>query len=206
MIENFLECSEYARSIFCDDENIKELKLKAIRDGVPIITDEVLAYMLFMANLINAKTCLEIGTAVGYSTYYLSKNMEVSTIEIDEKRYSTAKETLSDRNVKMYLGDALDILPNIDEKFDFIFIDASKGKYKEFFDLCYNKLNPGGLIFIDNLLFRGYVCNKDYPKRYKTIVRNLTKFIEYLKKYNFSLLPFGDGVGLVVKGDNNEKK
>lgn len=204
MIENFLEASIYARELFIDDEEILSIKEKALDDNVPIITDEVLAYMIYMIKLLKPKNGLEIGTAVGYSTYYLSKYMKTTTIEIDEERYNIAKENLKGRNVDMYLGDALEVLPSIDQKFDFIFIDAAKGKYKDFFNLCYEKLSDNGLIFIDNLLFRGYVTGDEYPKRYKTIVRNLKEFVKYLKKYNFVLLPFGDGVGLVRK-DENEK-
>lgn len=204
MIENFLEASIYARKLFIDDEEILSIKEKALDDNVPIITDEVLAYMIYMIKLLKPKNGLEIGTAVGYSTYYLSKYMKTTTIEIDEERYNIAKENLKGRNVDMYLGDALEVLPSIDQKFDFIFIDAAKGKYKDFFNLCYEKLSDNGLVFIDNLLFRGYVTGDEYPKRYKTIVRNLKEFVKYLKKYNFVLLPFGDGVGLVRK-DENEK-
>lgn len=204
MIENFLEASIYARELFIDDEEILSIKEKALDDNVPIITDEVLAYMIYMIKLLKPKNGLEIGTAVGYSTYYLSKYMKTTTIEIDEERYNIAKENLKGRNVDMYLGDALEVLPSIDQKFDFIFIDAAKGKYKDFFNLCYEKLSDNGLVFIDNLLFRGYVTGDEYPKRYKTIVRNLKEFVKYLKKYNFVLLPFGDGVGLVRK-DENEK-
>lgn len=200
MIENFLECSEYARNLFFDDNDVVNLKKYAIDLNVPIVTDEVLAYMIFMAKSINAQSCLEIGTAVGYSAYYLSKYMKVATIEIDEIRYNKASEVLFGRNVDMHLGDALEVIPTLSDTYDFIFIDAAKGQYRKFFDLCYDKLNEGGLIFIDNLLFRGYVCSKEYPKRYKTIVKNLREFIEYLKKYNFVLLPFGDGVGLIRKG------
>lgn len=200
MIENFLECSEYARSIFNDDDKIIELKKWAIDNSIPIVTEEVLAYMLFMAKNIDAKTCLEIGTAIGYSTYYLSKYMKVTTIEIDKLRYNKACDVLVGRDVSLYLGDALEVIPTLNENYDFIFIDAAKGQYRKFFDLCYAKLNKGGLIFIDNLLFRGYVCSDNYSKRYKTIVKNLREFIEYLKEYNFVLLPFGDGVGLIRKG------
>lgn len=201
MIENFLEASIYARELFIDDEEILSIKEKALDDNVPIITDEVLAYMIYMIKLLKPKNGLEIGTAVGYSTYYLSKYMKTTTIEIDEERYNIAKENLKGRNVDMYLGDALEVLPSIDQKFDFIFIDAAKGKYKDFFNLCYEKLSDNGLIFIDNLLFRGYVTGDEYPKRYRTIVRNLKEFIKYLREYNFVLLPFGDGVGLVRKDE-----
>ena len=121
-----------------------------------------------------------------------------------KKDMKLQKKVLKGRNVKIYNADACEILKDLDEKYDFIFIDAAKGKYLDFFKLCYDKLNYGGLIFIDNILFRGYVCENEYPKRYKTIVKNLREFINYLKKYDFALLPFGDGIGLVRK-EKDEK-
>ncbi|WP_311694944.1 O-methyltransferase [Sneathia sanguinegens] len=199
MIENHLGASNFVRTLFKEDDEIKELKKEALENKIPIVTEEVLAYMIYMLRLIGAKKGLEIGSAVGYSAYYLSKYVELTTIEIDEKRYEIAKKVLKGRNVKIYNADACEILKDLDEKYDFIFIDAAKGKYLDFFKLCYDKLNYGGLIFIDNILFRGYVCENEYPKRYKTIVKNLREFINYLKKYDFALLPFGDGIGLVRK-------
>ena len=199
MIENYLGASNFVRTLFKEDDEIKELKKEALENRIPIVTEEVLAYMIYMLRLIGAKKGLEIGSAVGYSAYYLSKYVELTTIEIDEKRYEIAKKVLKGRNVKIYNADACEILKDLDEKYDFIFIDAAKGKYLDFFKLCYDKLNYGGLIFIDNILFRGYVCENEYPKRYKTIVKNLREFINYLKKYDFALLPFGDGIGLVRK-------
>lgn len=199
MIENYLGASNFVRTLFKEDDEIKELKKEALENKIPIVTEEVLAYMIYMLRLIGAKKGLEIGSAVGYSAYYLSKYVELTTIEIDEKRYEIAKKVLKGRNVKIYNADACDILKDLDEKYDFIFIDAAKGKYLDFFKLCYDKLNYGGLIFIDNILFRGYVCENEYSKRYKTIVKNLREFINYLKKYDFALLPFGDGIGLVRK-------
>ncbi|WP_066729225.1 O-methyltransferase [Sneathia sanguinegens] len=199
MIENYLGASNFVRTLFKEDDEIKELKKEALENKIPIVTEEVLAYMIYMLRLIGAKKGLEIGSAVGYSAYYLSKYVELTTIEIDKKRYEIAKKVLKGRNVKIYNADACEILKDLDEKYDFIFIDAAKGKYLDFFKLCYDKLNYGGLIFIDNILFRGYVCENEYPKRYKTIVKNLREFINYLKKYDFALLPFGDGIGLVRK-------
>ncbi|MEG0398006.1 MAG: O-methyltransferase, partial [Cetobacterium sp.] len=92
-------------------------------------------------------------------------------------------------------------IKKLDDVYDFVFIDASKGQYMEFFKDSYKLLAPGGIIFIDNIMFRGYLY-KEYPKRFKTIVKRLDSFIEYLyENHNFVLLPFGDGIGLLKKED-----
>ena len=98
------------------------------------------------------------------------------------------------------MGDALEKIDGIDKAFDFIFIDASKGQYKKFFDLTYPKLSENGIIFIDNILFRGLSIEEEVPKRYRTISKKLNEFIDYLSEnHDFVLLPFGDGIGLVKK-------
>ena len=214
MIENFIESSKYAQNLFkIRNEIIQDIKNESLDENVPIITDEVLNYMIFTARNIKARNILEIGTATGYSGLFLAQIANenggfLTTMEIDEIRYGKAVENfkklgLFEKN-KMIFGDALEEIPKLDKnvKYDFIFIDASKGQYLKFFEKSYELLNENGIIFIDNLMFRGLVAadKEEIPKRYKTIVRRLKEFIEKLnEEYNFVLLPFGDGVGIVRK-------
>ena len=214
MIENFIESSKYAQNLFkIKNEIVQEIKKESLEQNVPIITDEVLKYMIFTARNIKARNILEIGTATGYSGLFLAQIANensgfLTTMEIDEIRYGKAVENfkklgLFEKN-KMIFGDALEEIPQLDKnmKYDFIFIDASKGQYLKFFEMSYELLNENGIIFIDNLMFRGLVAadKEEIPKRYKTIVKRLKEFIEKLnEEYNFVLLPFGDGVGIVKK-------
>ena len=214
MIENFMESSKYAQNLFkIRNEIIQDIKNESLDENVPIITDEVLNYMIFTARNIKARNILEIGTATGYSGLFLAQLANensgfLTTMEIDEIRYRKAMENfkklgLFEKN-KMIFGDALEEIPKLDKnvKYDFIFIDASKGQYLKFFEMSYELLNENGIIFIDNLMFRGLVATdkEEIPKRYKTIVKRLKEFIEKLnEEYNFVLLPFGDGVGIVKK-------
>ena len=214
MIENFIESSKYAQNLFkIKNEIIQDIKNESLDENVPIITDEVLNYMIFTARNIKAENILEIGTATGYSGLFLAQLANensgfLTTMEIDEIRYRKAMENfkklgLFEKN-KMIFGDALEEIPKLDKnvKYDFIFIDASKGQYLKFFEMSYELLNENGIIFIDNLMFRGLIAadKEEIPKRYKTIVKRLKEFIEKLnEEYNFVLLPFGDGVGIVKK-------
>lgn len=214
MIENFIESSKYTQNLFkIKNEIVQEIKNGSLEQNVPIITDEVLKYMIFTARNIKARNILEIGTATGYSGLFLAQIANendgfLTTMEIDEIRYRKAVENfkklgLFEKN-KMIFGDALKEIPKLDKnmKYDFIFIDASKGQYLKFFEMSYELLNENGIIFIDNLMFRGLVAadKEEIPKRYKTIVKRLKEFIEKLnEEYNFVLLPFGDGVGIVKK-------
>ena len=220
MLENFIESSKYSQNLFqTEDEKIVGIEKESLENNVPIITKEVLNFMIFTAKGIKARNILEIGTATGYSGIFLGKIANenggtFTSIEIDEKRYNKAVENFEkvgilDKN-RLILGDALEKIPEIAqieenskrETFDFIFIDAAKGQYMKFFEMCYDLLIENGIIFIDNIMFRGLVTSeeKDIPKRYKTIVNRLKQFIEKLNyEYDFVLLPFGDGVGLVRK-------
>lgn len=208
MLEELKEASEYIiGKIKETDPLILELEEFAKIHNVPIVTKEVAKYLEFMIKTHNIKNVLEIGTAIGYSGILMARLIEknggtLTTIEIDEERYNQAKENFSKSNltnVKMILGDATEEIEKLNDNYDFIFIDASKGQYKKFFEDSYKMLNENGIVFIDNIMFRGYLY-KEYPKRFKTIVRKLDEFIDYLySNFDFTLLDFGDGVGLVYK-------
>ena len=214
MLEELKQANEYIVSKIKEkDQLILDMEQFAEENNVPIVTKEVAEYLKFMVDLNKSKNILEIGTAIGYSGIIMAKASEkyggkLTTIEIDEERYKQAEENFSKAgidNVKLILGDGLEEIKKLEAGFDFIFIDAAKGKYKEFFEDSYKLLADGGLIFIDNIMFRGYLY-KEYPKRFKTIVRKLNEFIDYLyENYpGFTLLPFGDGIGLLQK--NSRKR
>lgn len=210
MLEELKEANEYIiNKIKEKDELILEMEAFAKEHNVPIVTKEVAEYLKFIVKSYGFKNILEVGTAIGYSGIIMAKEItdrggKLYTIEIDDERYKQAQENFKKSgltNIVSIKGDALEEIKKIDEKFDFAFIDASKGHYLEFFEDSYNLLNEGGIIFIDNIMFRGYLY-KEYPKRFKTIVKRLNSFIDYLYSREggtFSLLPFGDGVGLYLK-------
>lgn len=215
MLEELREANEYIKSKIVEkNEHVLEMERYAEEHNVPIISKEVAEYLAFLIRERQPKHILEVGAAIGYSGIIMARelgeNSKLTTIEIDEERKSVAEANFAKADLKigeieLILGDAGEVIPTLnDEKFDFIFIDAAKGQYKKFFDDSYSRLEEGGMIFIDNIMFRGYLY-REFPSKFKTIVRKLDEFITYLyANYNFVLLPFGDGVGLVIK--NSEKK
>lgn len=210
MLEELKEANQYIVSkIKEEDKLILEMEEFAKIHNVPIITKEIAEYIKFLLDDDRIKNVLEVGTAIAYSGIIMASIIakcdgKLYTIEIDEDRYNIAQENIKKSNLNniiSILGDAKDEINKIDEKFDFIFIDASKGQYMKFFEDSLPKLNKNGMIFIDNIMFRGYLY-KEYPKRFKTIVKRLDDFINNLytrNDGNFVLLPFGDGVGLFRK-------
>ena len=214
MIENFELATKFAQNLFeIEDERILAIENEAILNKVPIITRDVLKYMLFVARSEKSSNILEIGTATGYSGIFLAQvaaenKGNFTSIEIDENRYSEAVNNFKEMDLlnsknSLILGDALEEIPklyDLNKKYDFIFMDAAKGQYRNFFKLLFPILSENGIMFIDNLLFRGMVTleSEDIPKRYKTIVTRLKVFIEELNENkNFVLLPFGDGIGII---------
>ena len=214
MIENFELATKFAQNLFeIEDERILAIENEAILNKVPIITRDVLKYMLFIARSEKSSNILEIGTATGYSGIFLAQvaaenKGNFMSIEIDENRYSEAVNNFKEMDLlnsknNLILGDALEEIPklyDLNKKYDFIFMDAAKGQYRNFFKLLFPILSENGIMFIDNLLFRGMVTleSEDIPKRYKTIVTRLKVFIEELNENkNFVLLPFGDGIGII---------
>ncbi|MEG0068178.1 MAG: O-methyltransferase [Cetobacterium sp.] len=207
MLDELKDANEYIVSKIKEtDTLILEMEAFALEHNVPIVTKEVAEYLKFLVESHNFKNILEIGTAIGYSGTIMGRvakanGGKLTTIEIDEIRYQQALENFKkaglENNINAILGDGVEEIKKLDEKFDFIFIDASKGHYMEFFNDSFERLSDNGIIFIDNIMFRGYLY-KEYPKRFKTIVRRLNEFIDYLyAHHNFVLLPFGDGIGLV---------
>ncbi len=207
MIDDLIKANEYVVSkIIEKDKVILEMEEYAKEHNVPIVTKEVAEYLKFMIKSNKSKNILEVGTAIGYSGSVMlqgNEDVKITTIEIDEDRYNEARENFEkmgySSRVNQILGDALVEIPKLNDTFDFIFIDAAKGKYMDFYKDSYKLLKKDGIIFIDNIMFRGYLYN-EYPKRFRTIVRKLNEFIEYLhENEDFVLLPFGDGIGLVKK-------
>ena len=150
---------------------------------------------------------LEIGTAVGYSAIcfseFLAENGEIDTIERETDRVKEAKENIKraevDKKINIFEGDAVEILPTINEKYDAVFIDAAKGKYPFFLKEALRMLKPTGYIFADNILYKGYVLS-DYNKhKQRTAVRNLREYIkETTENPNLEteILEVGDGLAI----------
>ncbi|WP_300452903.1 O-methyltransferase [Fusobacterium sp.] len=210
MLEELKDANSYIiGKIEEKDSLILEMEDFAHENNVPIVTKEVAEYLKFIVKTHKVKNILEVGTAIGYSGILMAKEIveqdgKLYTIEIDEERYNQAQENIKKsvlNNIVSIKGDAVEEIKKIEENFDFVFIDASKGHYMDFFEDSIKLLNKNGIIFIDNIMFRGYLY-KEYPKRFKTIVKRLDSFIDSLYKRedgDFVLLPFGDGVGLFYK-------
>lgn len=189
------------------EDKLKQIKKKALEEHIPIIMDDTLFEIEKRMEKEPPKKILEIGTAVGYSAIcfskFLAENGKIDTIERDEERVKEAKQNIKEMNlddkINIYVGDAVEILPNLDDKYDMIFIDAAKGKYPFFLAEALRMLDLNGTIFADNILYKGYVMS-DYNKhKQRTAVRNLREYIQETTEnplLDTEILEVGDGLAI----------
>ncbi|OXT07673.1 methyltransferase [Thermoanaerobacterium thermosaccharolyticum] len=194
---------------------LKDIENYANENFIPIIKPEVARFLETIVKIKQPQNILEIGTAIGYSSIIMLKaykNAKVLTIEKDIDMAEMAKinfikASLIDR-VELVKGDALEVLPCLSNKYDLIFIDASKGHYKEFFDESLRVLNDDGILICDNILYKGYVTNEVHVKhKRRTIVYRMRDFISYVldrKDITTTIIPIGDGLSISVKEEKND--
>jgi len=188
-------------------EELEKIKQKALEEHIPIIMDDTLEIVDKILKDLKPRKILEIGTAVGYSAMcfseYLQECGRIDTIERDEERVKQAKENIIkvgvENKINIYEGDAVEILPTLNEKYDMIFIDAAKGKYPFFLKEALRMLNDKGIILADNVLYKGYVMS-DYNKhKQRTAVRNLREYIHDVTEnpnLETEILEVGDGLAI----------
>ena len=185
----------------------------AKENNVPIVRPKTLELLLNTIKQNNSKRILEIGTAIGFSGLQMLLNSDatLTTIEKNEKSYNIAKDNFvrlgfSDR-VTQILGDAKDVLQELaskNEKFDFVFLDGPKGQYLSYLPILNELLVDGGIIFADDVLFRGLVQGDAWPEhRIRSLVINLRKYLKEVNTPPFSsvLYELEDGVCITTKGE-----
>ena len=186
---------------------LEKIKQKALEEHIPIIMDETLEVIEKYLSKNKPNRILEIGTAVGYSaicfTQFLAENGVIDTIEREADRVEEAKKNIKlaevEDKINIYEGYAVEILPTLNQQYDVVFIDAAKGKYPFFLKESLRMINKNGIIFADNILYKGYVMS-DYNKhKQRTAVRNLREYIKEVSEnpnLETEILEVGDGLAI----------
>ncbi len=178
--------------------------------GFPTILTDGLTELLLMLSIKNPKTLLELGTSTGCSSIAMLKSLKdlkIVTVEkipeIQAQAIENFKKFGVEGRVESLLGDSIEVVKNLTQKFDFIFLDCNKSAYVKLFPMLKNLLNDGGVIFADNVLFRGYVSGEnETPKQYKSLVRNLNDYNQLVANDKDMLTCFfdvGDGIAVSYK-------
>ena len=194
-----------------NDTDFIDIRKYAIENNVPIMNSQTKEFIISVLVIAKPRRILELGTAIGYSSLCFKKytGADITTIELDKNTAEIAKRNFEKYNVSVNLinDDAMKALRNIDQGFDFVFIDANKSRYLDYFKITSKLLNKGGIIIADNVLFRGEVCNDNImEKRKNTLVKRLRNFLAYitdLEDFKTSIIPIGDGLTLSVRRDND---
>ena len=194
-------------------ETILEMEQYAKEENVPIIEKDSIKFIMKYIKLNHVKSILEVGTAIGYSAILMAsagEEVEVTTIEKDEKRYLEALKNVKkcnlEKKIEVVFQDAVDV-NLVGRKYDLIFIDAAKSQYKKYFEKFSNYLNPNGVIISDNINFHGLVGNRngDLSKNLNSMVAKLEDYIEFLKEnkeYTTKFYDIGDGLSLSFKNED----
>lgn len=191
---------------------LNDIEEMAKKDNVPIIRTEMQSLLKLLLAMRQPSNILEVGTAVGFSALLMSEyapaDCHITTIEKYEKRIPIAKANFKkagkQEQVTLLEGDAVQILSDLKESYDFIFMDAAKGQYINFLPDIMRLLNTGGILVSDNVLQDGDIIESKYAvtRRNRTIHTRMRDYLYELKHMEnlvTSILPVGDGVTVSVK-------
>jgi len=164
-------------------------------------------FLELISRLVSPKYILEIGTFTGYSAVCLAKGLQhggiLHTIELREEDAATAQKYFTQAgasNIRLHVGNAMEIIPTFNETFDLVFLDAEKREYLEYYNLVFDKVSAGGFIFADNILWSGKVLIKEDSNDYSTKgIKKFNDFVKDDKRVEKVILPIRDGLMILRK-------
>jgi predicted O-methyltransferase YrrM len=164
-----------------------------------------------ISQMINPRRILEIGTFTGYSAINLAMGLfslpaeegVLHTIEVDPEQETIIRkyfrEAGIEKKVILHIGEAMKIIPTLDETWDLVYIDADKPNYLNYYDLVIDRVRPGGFILADNTLWDGKVLNPNTRSRDTHGIIDFNEFVLADKRVENLLLPFRDGLMIIRK-------
>lgn len=198
------------------NQKLWRMRLDSENRYVPIMQRDVESLMITYLKTLRPSEILEIGTAIGYSLTVMAETVPEShivSLEKDLLMYKKATETVEqfglEERVSIIRGDARKSLVSLKEEvldgkrrpFEFVFIDASKSHYREFWDIIMDIIRPGSIIMCDNVLMRGMTIDDSYDiyNKHKTNIRKMRAFLDHITGLGYAdtaVLPVGDGVSV----------
>ncbi len=189
-----------------------ELQETAYTEGFPVIKNATARFLATIIALKRPEKILEIGCCIGFSASLMSEFMagggHITTIDRYDIMIDRAKQTFKEmeleKKITLLEGDALEILSEMDEKFDLIFMDAAKGQYIQFLPHCVRMLNKGGALIADDIFQNGYIAmeRQDIPRRQRTTYTRMRRFLHSALNSEglvSTIIPVDDGLLLSTK-------
>lgn len=198
---------------------LEAIESEALSTYVPIIRKEMQSFLKVLLTIQKPMRILEVGTAVGFSALLMSEyapaRCEITTIENYEKRIPIARNNFKragkESQITLLEGDAMEVLPTLDEPYDFIFMDAAKGQYIHYMPEVMRLLKTGGTLVSDNVMQDGNIIESRFAveRRDRTIHSRMREYLYELKHHEellTSIIPLGDGVAVSVKLNKKDTK
>ena len=195
---------------------LDQIEKEALDTFVPIIRKEMQSFLKMFLSVSKPMRILEVGTAVGFSAILMAEygpaDCRITTIENYEKRIPIAKENFKragkESQITLLEGDAADVLKELDEPYDLIFMDAAKGQYIHFMPDVLRLLKPGGILVSDNVLQDGDIIESHFAvtRRNRTIHKRMRDYLYELthnEELVTAVLPIGDGITVSSKKENS---
>lgn len=193
-------------------EILDKIEKEALDSYVPIIRKEMQTFLKMFLSVTRPMNILEVGTAVGFSAILMAEynpaDCRITTIENYEKRIPIARENFKragkEHQITLIEGDATEILKQLNESYDLIFMDAAKGQYIHFMPDLIRLLKSGGTLISDNVLQDGDIIESRYvvTRRNRTIHKRMREYLFELTHHEelvTSVLPIGDGITVSSK-------
>lgn len=197
-------------------EFLEQLERYAHETYVPVIRREMQSFLKVLLAIKKPMKILEVGTAIGFSTLLMCEygpaGCQITTIENYQKRIPIARENFKksgyENQITLLEGDAKDILKELEESFDLIFMDAAKGQYMNWLPDVLQLMHKGSVLVSDNVLQEGDIIESHYlvERRNRTIYKRMRQYLYELKHnplLETSILPLGDGASISVKKEES---
>lgn len=206
------EIVDVMRQRLADNQGyLKVLADFAKAENIPVIPHETVAYFRILMQTLQPKKILEIGTAIGFSALLMAEfapDSQITTIDRNPEMIGLAKENFAKydqrQQIRLLEGDAVDLLADLDETYDLVFMDSAKSKYIVFLPEVLKKVSLGGMVVLDDVFQGGDVAKpiEEVRRGQRTIYRGLQRLFDATldnPDLTASLLPLGDGLLLLRK-------
>lgn len=197
-------------------KSFDQIEQEALKRNIPVMQKEGILFLISQLKDIQASTCLEIGSAIGYSSMMMVTQVDglcIDTIELNDERYQEAVSNIEKRNLQQSISIFHDDALTFDQEklkyapYDCLFIDAAKAQYQKFFEKYIDLVKENGIVIVDNLDFHGMIFDIDNIKNRNTkqLVKKIKRFKDWIfnhDEYNVEYYSIGDGICVITRKDN----